>query len=1058
MHKNLILGFVAILWAGTFLRCGQTSHTIPATVDFNDHIRPILSDRCFACHGPDENTREADLSLHTPEGAFAALDGDDHFVIKPGDAKRSELYLRIDSDEGDYQMPPPSSNLTVSPYEKSLIKKWIEQGANWENHWSFIPPEKPHVPSARNWATTPIDQFILRKMQSMKLDPNPEAPREKLIRRVYFDLTGLPPSNEAIQEFVHDTDENAYEKVVDQALASAAYGERMAVTWLDVARYADSHGYQDDRQRTMWPWRDWVIDAFNNNMPYDQFVTYQLAGDLLPNATYEQKLATGFNRNHAITQEGGVINEEYLTEYAADRTDVFATGFLGLTMQCARCHDHKYDPITQEDFYQTFAFFNNVKDERGQISYFDLAPTPSMAEENPQREEEIERIKETIANLEDQLTEMSDPDLFQTWKKDFNPVQAWDLTRDFVAKFNLNESEGWSFQEQNKQLPPAHVNLNLPPSIDRPERVDGIEGGALKFNGSNFLSLGDVGDFDHHHPFSLGAWVKYDQNLDRNAGLLAKRNGELAREGYDLFLQPNGMIGFRMVGERRLGNMEVVTRAKIPKREWKHIMLTYDGSGKARGVSIFINGQPQNLRINVDTLHRSSILNGNDFLVGNWNHRARKSQERWGFAGGSIDQPMIFNRRLSALEIKSIYHNGVPQAASEADLKDFYRLNISAKHREIRSQLFDLRAQDLTIPSVMIMGERDTIKPTFVLARGAYDAPGKPVNRSTPESILPFSPELPQNRLGLAQWLFDAENPLTARVYVNRLWQMCFGRGIVSTPEDFGSQGKLPTHPQLLDYLATEFMASGWDIKHLLKTIVMSATYRQSVDASPQQRLKDPDNIWLSRGPHQTLTAEMLRDQALTVSGLLNPKIGGKWVKFYQPPGIWKALANQIGENKYRPSRGEDLYRRSLYNYWKRTIPPPTLLTLDAPERSVCTVKRQATSTPLQALILLNDPTYVEAARALSERVLKTNPQDIKEGIDHIFERFTSRRPNTTEIEQLSGLYDQIKLDFESGLNNLDDWLQVGATPPDTSLPPIELAALTAVSCTILNLDEAKHR
>ena len=658
--------------------------------------------------------------------------------------------------------------------------------------------------------------------------------------------------------------------------------------------------------------------------------------------------------------------------------------------------------------------------------------------------------------MEDQIPNLPDPDAFSAWATN---GQVLDLGQHVQADVHqlLDDTAGWTYAAEAKNLPLAKVNVNLPPSIERPEKVTGKYGHGLKFNGENFLSLGDVGDFEHNQDFTIGAWIRRDSRLDRSAGLLARRNGELAREGYDLFIQPDGRFGFSLIGERRLGKMEVVTTTGTSAQHWYHVMATYDGSGKAAGVKIYVNGTLQPIRVIADTLQAHSILNGNDFLVGNWNHRARKIDDRWGFAGGTIDEPVIFNRQLSAAEIKYWANkNKYQNIRSREELEEFYVLNISPRYQEIKNRLSELRGLDLKIPNVMVMEERDTIKPTFVLERGAYDSPREEVMRGTPAAILSFSAHYPKNRLGLSQWLFSPENPLTARVYMNRLWQMLFGRGLVATPEDFGSQGKLPSHPQLLDYLADEFRASGWNIKHMLKLMVMSQTYQQDNSSSSKKRHIDPDNMWLSRGPHQTLTAEMLRDQVLKISGLLNPKVGGKWVKPYQPAGIWKALANQIGENKYRQSSGDDLYRRSIYTYWKRTIPPPTMLTLDAPERSVCTVKRQSTSTPLQALILLNDPTYVEAARVLAQDLLlKVSDED--QCISEAFWRFTARHPSGEELEKLVALYEELRQDFATGISDREKWLQAGQAKV-AELPRDKLAAMTAVCCTIINLDEAKHK
>ncbi len=1041
-----------------FFACGEQMD-LPDTVDFNVHIKPLLSDRCFACHGPDDKTREADLSLHTEAGAFAALDGN-HFVIKAGSPSQSELYQRIQSSEPDYMMPPPESNLSLNQQEIALIEKWIKQGAEWKEHWSFIPPVRPVEPKLGKWGGNTIDAFVHAKMKTKGLKPNPPSSKEKLIRRLYFDLTGLPPTPAEIDAFVNDEEDDAFDKIVEAALVSPAYGERMAIDWLDLSRYADSHGYQDDRQRTMYPWRNWVIESFNDNMPYDQFVTWQLAGDLLPNASYEQKLATGFNRNHPITQEGGVVQEEYLTEYAADRTDVFATGFLGMTLQCARCHDHKYDPLSQEEFYQTFAFFNNLQGERGQVSYFDLAPVPSMREENPLREAEIEAIKNTIAGLEENLQEKENTTNqdFVEWKKEFNS-QQFSLDRSLQeVEYNLDDKEGWLFENKLEGKYRGKVNVNLPPHIKRPTRVAGVSGNALRFDGENFLTLGDVGDFEWNEEFTLVASIKHSGSRAREGSFLARRNGEHYQNGYDLLMRRDNRLGMRLVSTRQRYYVEVATRARVSDSRWHQIVATSDGSGKAAGLELYIDGVKQDLQVVRDSLLGKTIECGNDLLVGHWNHRARNRGELGGFADGAVDNISVFARQLSAVEIKYLAGK-LNQKPTAKELRQHYALSKSPSYRKTRNKLDSLRRIDLSIPHVMIMEERDSVYPAHVLDRGMYDSKLQEVSRNTPDAILPFAEELPRNRLGLAQWLFDDRNPLAARVMVNRLWQQLFGRGLVATPEDFGSQGKLPTHPALLDWLAIEFVESGWDMKHMLKLMVSSATYQQAASIQTQELAADPENMWLARGPHRPLTAEMIRDQALQVSGLLNRRMKGKWVKPYQPDGIWKELANQIGENKYRASQGDDLFRRSIYTYFKRTIPPPTMLTLDAPERALCTVKRQMTSTPLQSLILLNDPQYVEAARVLADQLLqKFGSQDGSEEIRHAFSKLTSRKPTEGEMKELIELHGEIKDEFSGNSEAVSEWLAIGETRISDQSDKASLAALAAVVSTIINLDEAKYR
>jgi len=1058
---NFVIFFVGLLTCSiSFYQCssGEADSVLPDVVDFNYNIKPLLSDRCYACHGPDENSREAKLSLHTEEGAFAAVDGSTtQFVIAPGDPRASAVYERIMSDDPEFQMPPPESNLTLSDYEKELIAKWIKQGATWKKHWAFIPPELPTLPNVKDeeWQKNPIDAFVYEKFGVHKLKPSEEEAPERWLRRVSFDLTGLPPTAETVDAFMTDHTEDDYERIVDDLLAAPSYGERMASIWLDLARYADSHGYQDDKPRSIWPWRDWVIDAFNQNMPYDDFVTQQVAGDLLPNPTYGQKLATAFNRNHAITQEGGVINEEYLTEYAADRSQTFAIAFLGITMQCARCHDHKYDPLSQEEYYELFGFFNNVKDERGQISYFDLAPAPSIQMEDEEHDKYIARVKDHILSLEEEMSSIKQTEQhsFKTWKENTGDI-AIDLQKGLLVDYPLDE-QGSQFMDLVSNKMEGRLNVNLPPSIDLPKLVAGRSDGALQFNGENFLTLGEVGDFEHYQSFTISTWIQHQGSLKYDAAIFGRRNDEQYRQGYDCSLLRNRKISMRLIHNLYGEMIEVQTRDRLPGSGWHHLAVTYDGSGKASGLKIYIDRTLQRTTTIQDDLQGLSITNGNDFSVGNWNQRARNVNDLKGFDNGKIDDLQIYDRRLSAIEIRSISGRSLDlKKQTDQDLFEHFLLHQSDQYQRKKYTLDSLRSLDISVPRIMVMEERDTIEKAYILDRGVYDARLTPVSRRTPDAILPFDQEQ-KNRLGLAHWLFDEKNPLTARVIVNRLWQQCFGTGIVKSVEDFGNQGDLPTHPELLDWLAVTFRESGWNVKNLLKSIVLSKTYRQSSEITEKKLKKDYDNKWLARGPHNPLTAEMIRDQALFSSGLLYNKVGGKWVKPYQPAGIWKELANQIGENKYRVSIGKDKYRRSLYTYFKRTIPPPTMLTLDAPERAECTVKRQATSTPLQALILLNDPTYMEASRHLAGQLFSVS-DDPAGIIDQAFRRILSRVPKESEATALFQFYLDSKENYESDQAEASALVAVGDSPAESFSDLAMGAAMTFTISMIFNLDEAK--
>ncbi|MFY0654506.1 MAG: DUF1553 domain-containing protein [Cyclobacteriaceae bacterium] len=1063
MRNNNAINFLAFVFLISIsISCGQNNRNnsaakliVPDKVDFNFHVKPILSDKCFACHGPDLANQKGDLRLDTEEGAFKTVLDPDVYPIVPGEPEKSEVYFRIISKNRDQMMPPPESNLKLSEYEIKVLIKWIEQGAEYKPHWAFTPPTDIAVPDIEesDWPTNPVDNFIAQKLEEIGLDHNEEASKEELIRRATFDIIGISPTPKEIDDFIDDESDNAYEKVVDRLLSSPHYGERMTSDWLDVARYADSHGYQDDRPRTMWPWRDWVVKAYNENLPYDDFVTWQLAGDLLPNPTFDQKIASGFNRNHAITQEGGIIEEEYLTEYAADRVQTFGTAFVGLTMQCSRCHDHKYDPISQKEFYQVYAFFNSIK-ERGKISYFDLAPEPSITYENEALESEVEEIKKMLTNLEiekEQYHLKVDDESLKEWFGSLN----WESlrTEGLETHYKLDFQEGGSLKDEVSKKYSGTLNYKLGDAIPIPDFVDGKFGKALEFDSTNTLTIGDIGDFEHYNEFSIGGWIKPSMTPNKKAGIISRRNGEQKQGGYGLYLAPDNSLSMELIHSSKY-KITVKTKEKIRLDKWTNVYGTYDGSGKASGIKLYVNGTEQTTHIEKDSLFSKSILVGNQITIGHWMMRGIDRSKYGGFIG-SIDEISVYNRMLSPFEVKYLFDKN--PVFNKERAYQAYLIRRDDNYSEINRKLTALRSKDTVIPKVMIMEELDTLKPAYVLARGVYSAHGEQVVRGTPASILEFSNDLPKNRLGLSKWLFDEKNPLTSRVIVNRFWQTFFGKGIVKTPEDFGNQGAIPSHPELLDWLALDFMNNGWDMKRLVKTLVMSSTYRQSSKIDKKFYYTDTENIYLSRGPYKKLTAEMMRDQALASSGLLNKKIGGKWVKPYQPPGIWKELANQIGENKYRASKGEDLYRRSLYTYWKRTIPVPSMITFDAAERAMCTVKRQATSTPLQSLVLLNDPQYLEASRALAQSVIRLKNESPSEWINQAFKSIVSRAPTSEEVEMLLKTYHAEVSRFSSEQNSSDNVLKIGDSKIDPDIKKINLAAMTIVVNAIMNLDEAKH-
>lgn len=1040
---------------------------IPEKLDFNFDVKPILSDRCFACHGPDENALKADLHLNTKEGAFAPLGEEkDRYAIVPGKPHKSELYKRITSKDPDFMMPAPESNLKLTDRDIAILTKWIEQGAEYKPHWSFIPPGKLDLPEVEqtSWPEGPIDYFVLSKLEEKGMGPSPQASKEKLIRRVSFDLTGLPPTIEEVNRFLADRSEDAYEKVVDRLLASKAYGERMAMQWLDVARYADTHGYQDDGPNHMWPWRDWVIDAFNRNMPFDQFTTWQIAGDLLPNATREQKLATGFNRVHMQNQEGGIVGEEYRVEYVVDRTNTTATTFLGLTMKCARCHDHKYDPISQKEYYEFSAFYNNIN-EAGQIPNVG-ASGPTILLPDSAAKEKIAYLEAAIDQQEQKLQEFqaSKKDAFNRWQKGQpSPNTMTPDENGLVAYLSFDDIQNDSVPNLARDSSAGYIEGTL-------KKVEGKYRGALEFKKGNYINLGNIAAFERTDPFSFSLWINPADTAGEVPLLVKTGDIYIGYRGYDVSLLKN-QISVRLIHGWPYNAVQVTTKNKLPRNNWSHVAITYDGSSRAEGVQIHVNGEEWETHIIQNDLFKNIIIGDNvdkykrqSFLIGE-----RKSFERIEYEGLKLDEIKIFNRRVSDAEILALSGSDrlseilarSPDQRSAYQKKilfNHYLLNVDEDFETYFEKLSQLRVQKSqftdTLQEVMVMEERLKPRKTYLLKRGIYDNHGEEVSAGVPESVMKFPDDLPRNRLGLARWLLHPENPLTARVTVNRFWQMYFGNGLVNTPGDFGNQGSLPTHPGLLDWLAVTFRESGWDIKAMQKRMVMSKTYRQSSVITPELLRKDPQNRLLARGPRYRLSAEMIRDNALAASGLLVEEIGGPSVKPYQPEGLWAEKTSGRHLTKYVQDHGDSLYRRSLYTFWKRTSPPPFMTTFDIKDRSHAVVERQETSTPLQTLFTLNDPQFVEASRLLAERMLKEGGDSLQSQISFAFKAATARPPENKEVELLLELYQEELNSFEAEPSRADSLLSVGEYQVDKSVEATELAARTIVASTILNLDE----
>jgi len=1055
----------------------EAENRLPETIDFNYHVRPILSDRCFACHGPDANKREAGLRLDLEEQAKAELtESPGKYAIVNGKPGRSMLFHRIVSDDPETQMPPPESNLALTADEKAILIRWIEQGAVYKPHWAFILPEKPAPPAADDSARVrnEIDAFVLSRLEREGLTPAPEASRETLIRRVTFDLTGLPPTIEEIDAFLADDAPGAYERVADRLLASPAYGEQMASAWLDVARYADSHGYQDDGMRNVWPWRDWVIESFNINQPFDEFVTWQMAGDLLPNPTKTQLLATAFNRHHMQSQEGGIVPEEYRVEYVADRVQTVGTAFMGITMQCARCHDHKYDPVTQKEYFELFGFFNSVN-EFGNIPYSGEA-APTVILPSPEAEEALVGIQAEIAAL-DADTRIDNPAYdagFDAWVAGLAPDSpALPLAR--LGHYPLDELRDDKTANLVRPAMPGAIegDREKPPSV-----VEGRFGKALELTGDSWVELkNEAYHFERNQPFSLSIWFKIVG--DSAVGPLVGKSGGYfnGNRGYVTMLNEDRTLSASLNHVFPDHSIEVKTRLPVPAGDWVHYALTYDGSSRAAGIRLYLNGEAMPTDVVVDNLHKS--------IKYTYNHY-KNERENWGGAGElrigmidanqtrlegvAFDEWQIFAGRLTLPEIRELYGAAgalgalaaMPAASRTSDertaLRTYYLERHEPRYQRAIAAVETLRGDENEIMTdqneVMIMRDLAEPRPTFILNRGMYDAPTEQVWPGTLAALPPLPADAPKNRLGLAQWLTSPEHPLLARVTVNRFWQQYFGRGIVVTPDDFGSQGELPTHPELLDWLAVTFRESGWDVKAFQRLIVTSATYRQSSVAGPELQERDPANELLARGPSYRMSAEMIRDNALAVSGLLVQTVGGPSVHPYQPEGLWEELATR-NETTYKQDTGDKLYRRGMYTVWKRSTPPPSMISFDAAERSFCTVTRQKTSTPLQALVLMNDPQYVEAARMLAERMMKEGGSTPEEQIVFAFRLLTSRRPEPAEQVMLADLLEAERATFSAAPADARDLLAIGEHPRDVNLPAPEVAARTLLASTLMNYDEA---
>jgi hypothetical protein len=1038
---------------GAVLLASASLLTAAEKLEYNRDIRPILSEHCFACHGPDSASRKADLRLDKRENAI------DAGAIVVGSPADSELISRISTDDAELIMPPPAVKKELTAAQKDTLRRWVQEGAEYQPHWSLIAPKRPELPKVKNakWARTPIDLFVLAELEKQGLAPAPEADRRTLARRLSLDLTGLPPKPEAVEAFVNDKSKNAYEKYVDKLLASPHYGEHRGRYWLDAARYADTHGIHFDNFREMWSYRDWVIAAFNANQPFDQFTIEQLAGDLLPDRTQAQQIASGFNRCNMTTNEGGIIDEEYLVLYARDRTETTSTVFMGLTAGCAVCHDHKFDPISQREFYEMAAFFNNTTQAAKDGNIKDTPPILNVPQPKDRARfaaigGKIEEAQERTEDRKETSRAKFDAWLADEAKPDAVAARAPSDSLQFYAP--LNEAKGETLHTKVKGED-RDIALGGPLANE----AGFVAPKAYKVEGKQFPKAPDVGDFERDQPFTVAAWVKIPK--DHAGGAILGRMGEgPVYRGWDLYYE-RGKLGTHFIHEWPNEAFKIVTRKAIRADAWNHVMLAYDGSGKSGGVKLYVNGVVQDLIAPTKTLP-ATIRTDAPFTIGQRSVGSR-------IEGLLISDVRLYDRLLSADELTLVSQTArvartlskTPEKMTEAEKTaafDWWLLAMDDVYPKLSGRLRALQAERDAIRArgtiAHVMQEREQPAMAYVLYRGEYDKRRDEVPASTPDALPPMPEDLPRNRLGFAQWLLREEHPLTSRVTVNRFWQEVFGTGLVRTAGDFGVTGELPSNAALLDWLAVEFRENDWDVKQFFKMLVTSAAYRQAAITTPEKLERDPQNRLLSRGPRFRMDAEMVRDYALASSGLLVEKIGGPSVKPYQPPGVWEAVAMTASNTRfYQPDEGENLYRRSMYTFWKRAAPPASMDIFNAPSREVCTVRRDRTNTPLQALVTMNDPQFVESARHLAETVLKKHA-DTESRLDELARRLLSRPLRTEErVIAQATLLDFMSY-YHSHTEDATKLLAVGESKRDESLNAGEVAAWTMLGNELMNLDE----
>jgi len=1019
-------------------------------VGYNTDVRPILSDKCFLCHGPDKKKNKGDLRLDSETDAYRALkDSPGKHAIVPGSPENSVSWQRINSTDPDEIMPPPDANLPLSESEKKVIAQWIEQGANYEPHWAFVNlPDSIAPPQINNpsWARNPIDQFVAAKLDTQNLEPSPEAHPVRWLRRASFASTGLPPTLAEISTFeteLQTDQESAYENAADRFLSSRAYAEHMTTPWLDGIRYADTWGYHADSNFTAWPYRDYVIRAYQADMPFKQFLTENIAGDLLPNATRDQKLATASNRFNRMTNEGGSDQLEFFVDGVADRVNTIGTSVLGLTMECAKCHDHKYDPILAKNYYQLYSFFNSINED-GLYIHGNISPPPSLLLPTEDQQKELAKRKEHSANLEKKLANISNsahPD-FEQWKTTLTPgtpPALADLTGDFDFNKNLiSKSHPPTKDENAKDLAISLGDVQYvegPTGLGEAVALDGDKGASID---KHFLK-------DRYDPFTIALWVKDTLREERSVIIAQRCHGtEVGYNGIDLRIE-NGFLNARIFRAWPGNGIGIRSVKQLPKNEWHHLTYTYDGLSKASGLKLYLNGQLIKTTVLNDKLFKS--VNTSTYSNGTFTLGAIFRGP--GFKGGHIDDLKTFDRPLTPAEARHIAGQTIDLTTLRDD--EHYSYYLTNHHEEYRKTVAEISAaqkalvqQEDTFTEVPVMEEMPKPRPAHILERGDFNSKRTPENlvtRDTPDFLLPFPAEAPRNRLGLAQWLTLPNHPLTSRVYINRIWQHLFGDGLVRTTENFGLQGDAPTHPDLLDWLSRDFIEKEWSTKHLVRQILLSATFRQQSAYTADLQARDISNKLLARGPSHRLSGEEIRDAALASSGLLIDSNGGPPVHPYAPDGNGAESVHNV-------------HRRSVYSYWKRTKPQPSMIIFDKPSLEVCSVKRSRTNSPSAALVLLNDRHFVEAARNLATTVIQEKQSD-PDRITLAWKSVTSLQPTDDELRILGEILAESKADFQTAPEEAAKLLKVGVTPLPTDLNPIEAAAMTVLCQAIYNSDAA---